>query len=132
MNHIIESPSVSLLDAFNLNKARAEKKSCCDYGFHASVFKYDESVAKDMETLVNEKKVNSFKAYMAPLKENQMISDEDLINVMEKCKQLGAISLVHAENGQLINRKIKEIKELGSYFSICYCSRTCSRKQMVN
>ena len=104
---------MSLLEAFDLNKSRAEKKACCDYGFHLGVSKYDENVAKEMETLVNEKKINSFKAYMAPLKEAQMISDEDLVSVLDKCKQLGAIGLVHAENGQLISRKQKEIKELG-------------------
>jgi dihydroorotase-like cyclic amidohydrolase len=104
---------MSLIEAFDLNKSRAEKKACCDYGFHVSVCKYDENTAKQMETLVNEKKINSFKAYMAPIKENQMISDEDLISVLEKCKQLGALGLVHAENGQLIKRKQKEIKELG-------------------
>lgn len=114
MNHIIENSSTtSLLEAFDLNKSRAEQKSCCDYGFHVSLFKYDQTVAKEMESLVNEKKINSFKAYMAPLNESHMMSDEDLINVLEKCKQLGAIGLVHAENGLLINKKIKEIKELG-------------------
>ena len=114
VNNILENADMPLVEAFDLNKTRAEKKACCDYSFHSSVFKYDENTSNEMETLVNEKKINSFKSYMAPVKDNQMINDEHLISVLEKCKKLGAIGLIHAENGHLINKKTKEIKELGT------------------
>ena len=42
-----------------------------------------------------------------------MISDEDLIKLMKKCKELGAITMVHAENGDLVSECQKKICNLG-------------------
>ena len=112
MNYIQESSSTSLLDAYNLNKTRAEKRAACDYAFHASVSKFDDKVAQDMELLANEKGVNSFKAFMA-FKGSLMLNDEDLIKLLKKCKELGALGIVHAENGDLIEECTHKIKNLG-------------------
>jgi len=65
MNFILENRDMSLVDAFNKNKDLAEKKSCCDYAFHSAVFQYNEKIAKEMEVLVREKGINSFKMFMA-------------------------------------------------------------------
>jgi len=112
MNFVIENREMSLVEAFNLNKARAEKKACCDYVFHSCVYEYNDKVAKEMETLCKEKGVNSFKSFMA-YKDSLMIRDEDLIKVFKRCKELGAIAMVHAENGDLIDECTRKIKELG-------------------
>ena len=103
---------MSLLEAYNQNKAKAEKKACCDFAFHACITQYDEKLAKDMEVLAKEKGVNSFKTYMA-YKDNLMLRDDDLIKVFKKCKELGAIPLVHPENGNLIEECTQKIKALG-------------------
>jgi dihydropyrimidinase len=42
-----------------------------------------------------------------------MINDEDMIKVFKKCKELGAIPMVHAENGDLVIECTKNIKSLG-------------------
>lgn len=49
MNFVIEARSMSLVEAFNLNKSRAEKKACCDYSFHSAIYEFNEKVAKEME-----------------------------------------------------------------------------------
>ena len=112
MNFVLENRTMSLLEAYNLNKTRAEKKVCCDYAFHSCVYNYDEKVAKEMEILAKEKGVNSFKMFMA-YKDSLMMKDEDLIKTFKKCKELGAIAMVHAENGDLIDECQKKIKALG-------------------
>lgn len=45
--------------------------------------------------------VNSFKAFMA-YKDVFMLDDTDLYRMFQKCKEVGAIAQVHAENGNLI------------------------------
>ena len=45
--------------------------------------------------------VNSFKAFMA-YKDVFMLNDTELYNMFKKCKEVGAIAQVHAENGNLI------------------------------
>lgn len=62
--------------------------------------------------LCKEKGINSFKSFMA-YKDSLMIRDEDLIKVFKKCKELGAIAMVHAENGDLIDECTRKIKDLG-------------------
>jgi dihydropyrimidinase len=42
-----------------------------------------------------------------------MLTDEEMIKVMRKSKELGIISLVHAENGDLIEECTKKIKSWG-------------------
>ena len=45
--------------------------------------------------------INSFKVFMA-YKDVFMLDDSELYDVFKTCKQLGAIAMVHAENGSVI------------------------------
>lgn len=88
------------------------KKSCMDYGFHMAITKWDETVSKEMEIMVKEKGINSFKFFMA-YKGALMISDELLLEGFKKCKSLGALAMVHAENGDAVFEGQKKMIELG-------------------
>jgi hypothetical protein len=59
------------------------------------------SVKKEMEILVKDKGINSFKMFMA-YKDVLMLRDDDMYSCFEHCKRLGAIAQVHAENGDII------------------------------
>lgn len=54
-----------------------------------------------MEELCKSHGVNSFKMFMA-YKGVFMLDDSDLYNSFEACKELGAVPVVHAENGDII------------------------------
>lgn len=54
-----------------------------------------------METLVREHGVNSFQMFMA-YKDMMMLRDSELYQVLQTCKDIGAIARVHAENGELV------------------------------
>ena len=49
MNFVLESSEMDLVEAYNINKERAETSACCDFAFHSTMFGYDEKVAKDVE-----------------------------------------------------------------------------------
>ena len=98
---------VSLLDAYKASKTRAESKACCDYAFHVCMRHFDERASVDMGVLANEHGVNSFKLYM------NEASDAELIGFFKRCKELGALALVHAENGALIEEATKRVQALG-------------------
>ncbi len=112
VNFVLENRDMPLLDAYKLNRERADAKVCCDYALHACIYNWNDKVASDMEILTKEKGINSFKSFMA-YKDTFMIKDEDMIQLFKKVKELGALALVHAENGDLIDECQKKIKDLG-------------------
>lgn len=54
-----------------------------------------------MKVLTEEKGVNSFKMFMA-YKDVYMVGDAELHAAFSRCREIGAIAQVHAENGDLI------------------------------
>ncbi|KAJ7963544.1 Dihydropyrimidinase, partial [Quillaja saponaria] len=88
------------------------QKSCMDYGFHMAITKWDENVSREMEIMVKDKGINSFKFFLA-YKGSLMINDELLLEGLKKCKSLGALAMVHAENGDAVYEGQKRMIELG-------------------
>jgi dihydropyrimidinase len=93
-------PGQSPLDALGIWRERAAP-ACLDYGFHMTVSWWDEEFSKDMAILVNEHGIASFKFFLA-YKGRLMLSDEQLMAGFRRCRELGALAQVHAENGELI------------------------------
>jgi len=100
IDFVIPSPKQSLIEAYDTWRGWAEK-SAADYSFHVAVTWWDESVHRDMGTLVKERGVNSFKHFMA-YKNAIMCEDETLVNSFSRAWELGALCTVHAENGELV------------------------------
>jgi dihydropyrimidinase len=119
------------LEAYNQWRERADAKVCCDYGLHAAITTWNDQVAKDMEILTKEKGarangvawnnrqpcmfhlgINSFKVFMA-YKGVFMLQDDEIFQVFTKCRELGGIAMVHAENGSVITELEKEMSTLG-------------------
>jgi dihydropyrimidinase len=106
-----QNPQQNLIETYMQWREWAEK-SVADYSFHVAVTWWDDSVYKDMETLVRDHGVNSFKHFMA-YKGAIMADDEILVNSFSRALELGAIPTVHAENGELVFRLQKELFEKG-------------------
>ena len=98
----IPAPQQSMLEAYRTWRERA-KKATTDYSFHMAVTWWGEQVAKEMATLCQEHGVNSFKHFMA-YKNAIMVDDATLIASFTQARDLGAICMVHAENGDLVFR----------------------------
>jgi dihydropyrimidinase len=111
IDFVIPNPQQPLMEAYNQWMEWAQK-SATDYSFHVAVTWWDESVYKDMGTLVNEHGINSFKHFMA-YKNAIMCEDETLVNSFSRCLELGAMPTVHAENGDLVFHLQKQILEKG-------------------
>jgi len=107
----IPNPQQNILEAYNQWRDWAEK-SVADYSFHVAITWWDDSVHEDMGTLVRNHGVNSFKHFMA-YKGAIMADDEVLVNSFTRARELGAITTVHAENGELVYTLQKEIYEKG-------------------
>jgi len=64
IDFVIPDPKEPLMDAYRKWRGWAEK-AASDYSFHVAVTWWDDSVHRDMGTLVREEGINSFKHFMA-------------------------------------------------------------------
>ena len=111
IDFVIPDPKENLLAAYRKWRGWAAK-AAADYSFHVAVTWWDDSVRRDMGTLVAEHGVNSFKHFMA-YKNAIMADDEVLVNSFTRARELGAICTVHAENGELVFHLQREILKAG-------------------
>src|SRR3954451_5749687 len=111
IDFVLPSPQQSLTDALD-QWSEWGKASVADYSFHVAVTWWSERVEQQMAECVD-RGVNSFKHFMA-YKGALMVDDEILFKSFTRCRDLGALPMVHAENGdavfllqqQLLNRGI--------------------------
>ncbi|XP_036989261.2 dihydropyrimidinase isoform X2 [Artibeus jamaicensis] len=102
----------SLIEAFETWRSWADPQVCCDYSLHVAVTWWSDQVKEEMKVLTQEKGVNSFKMFMA-YKDVYMVGDAELYAAFSRCKEVGAIAQVHAENGDLIAEGEKKMLALG-------------------
>ena len=88
------------------------EKAACDHSFHVAITWWDDTVHRDMEALTKEYGVNSFKHFMA-YKGAIMCDDETLVNSFKRCRELGALATLHAENGELVYTLQQDIYDKG-------------------
>ncbi|CAM4284713.1 dihydropyrimidinase [Palleronia rufa] len=96
----LPSPGQGLLDALKMwdNKST---RAHCDYSFHMAVTWWGEQVFDEMETVVRTRGINTFKHFMA-YKGALMVQDDEMYASFQRLAELGAIALVHAENGDVV------------------------------
>ena len=111
IDFVIPNPQQPLMEAYHTWRGWAEK-AASDYSFHMAITWWDESVRRDMGTLVQQEGINSFKHFMA-YKNAIMCDDETLVNSFKRALELGAMPTVHAENGELVFLLQQEVAAMG-------------------
>ncbi len=96
----LPSPGQSLLEALQMwdNKSTMAH---CDYSFHMAITWWGEQVFNEMQTVVQERGINTFKHFMA-YKGALMVNDDEMFASFQRCAELGSLPLVHAENGDVV------------------------------
>src|ERR1700731_2750416 len=107
----IPDPGQSMLAAYQ-DWRRKSEKAASDYGFHMAVTSWSKQVFDEMEIVVKTYGINTFKHFMA-YKGALMVNDDELYNSFARCAHLGAMPLVHAENGDVIARMQEALLERG-------------------
>ena len=100
-----------LLEALRAWRERA-RSAVADYGFHMAISGWDDRRAEEMRAVVEEHGIPSFKVLMA-YKGTLMVDDGELYQVMKHAARLGAVVLVHAENGDAVAALQQELRARG-------------------
>jgi dihydropyrimidinase len=111
VDHCIPDPGQSMLAAYQ-DWRRKSENAASDYGFHMAVTSWSKQVFDEMETVVKTYGINSFKHFLA-YKGALMVNDDEMYNSFARCAHLGALPLVHAENGDVVARMQEAILERG-------------------
>lgn len=95
----LPSPNQSLLEALQMWDNKTGKASA-DYSFHMAITWWGEQVFNEMKDVVD-RGITSFKHFMA-YKGSLMVNDDEMFASFQRCAELGALPLVHAENGDVV------------------------------
>ncbi len=97
----------TLKNAVQVWHQKAKDKAVIDYGFHLQIAEVTEDVLKEIPSIIEEEGITSFKIFMA-YKNVLQVDDETLFKTLLTAKEHGALVMVHAENGDVIDCLVKK------------------------
>ncbi len=91
--------------------AKADRKAAIDYGFHMNISRYDQQVAAEIPGLLGMgiSSVKVFTAYNNRLR----LGDGEIFRVLRIANESGLLTMLHAENGDVIDVLVTEALEAG-------------------
>ncbi|CAH0343800.1 dihydropyrimidinase [Bacillus sp. CECT 9360] len=92
---------------------KSKDKAVIDYGFHLMISEINERVLEEIPSVIEEEGITSFKVFMA-YKHVFQADDETLFRTLITAKEHGALVMVHAENGDVIDYLTKKALEEGN------------------
>lgn len=112
----IQNEPDGLRSALQEWQARAQGAAHVDYGFHMAITHAGEAALDDMAA-ITEAGVASFKLFMA-YKGELMTRDDEMMQCMERARELGALTMVHAENGDIVDLLVRRARRAGKTAAI--------------
>jgi dihydropyrimidinase len=93
-------------------RAKADPKAAIDFSFHMNITHFDEAVAREIPSLVEEgiTTLKMFTAYNGRLR----LPDGDIFQVMRIAREHGMLPMLHAENGDIIEVLVAEALAAGN------------------
>jgi dihydropyrimidinase len=101
VDFVIQQHPDGLRSSLDEWQERASGAAHVDYGFHMAITQADDGTLADMEPMVEEG-LCTFKVFLA-YKGAIMITDDLFFEVLGRTRDLGALTMVHCENGDAID-----------------------------
>ncbi|HEY9577815.1 MAG TPA: amidohydrolase family protein, partial [Pseudobacillus sp.] len=98
----LTSKGEPLKNAIRTWHEKSKEKAVIDYGFHLMISEVNDSVLEEIPQIIEEEGITSFKVFMA-YKNVFQADDETLFRTLLTAKEHGALVMVHAENGDVID-----------------------------
>ena len=98
----------SLLNAVDEWDRKSKDQICTDISYHMAITGWSEQIFNEMADVVNKRGINTFKHFMA-YKGALMVEDDEMFASFSRCAELGALPLVHAENGDIVAAKQEQL-----------------------
>ena len=111
VDFVLPGPDGSILKAMEDWDRKSAPQICVDIGYHVAICDWTETIHAEMAEVVK-RGVNTFKHFMA-YKGALMVDDDEMFASFRRCAELGAMPLVHAENGDIVAELQKKYMEEG-------------------
>jgi len=112
IDFVTQYPDQNVLDQYHLWHEKAAGNCAIDYGFHQILSDVQDSSLTAMDELVNEG-VTSFKLFMA-YKGVFLSDDGQIFRAFQKGAENGALMMMHAENGSVIDVLVQQALKGGN------------------
>jgi dihydropyrimidinase len=112
VDFVIQQHPNGLRSSLDEWQERASGAAHVDYGFHMAITQADEGTLADMEAMVEEG-LCTFKVFLA-YKGAIMVTDDLFFQVLEHTRDLGAMTMVHCENGWAIDVLVERALAAGN------------------
>lgn len=103
----------SLKSAIETWHTKSKDKAVIDYGFHLQIVEMNENILNELPKVMDQEGITSLKVFMA-YKNQFQADDETLFRTLIVAKDLGALVMVHAENGDVIDFLVKKALSEGN------------------
>ena len=101
----------TLEESINAWHQKADGLAAIDYAFHMNISRFNAEIAKEIPTLPN-KGITSVKVFTA-YNHHLRLQDVEIFKVMRIAKSAGMLSMIHAENGDVIELLVEEALAAG-------------------
>ncbi|MFT3827143.1 MAG: dihydropyrimidinase [Chitinophagaceae bacterium] len=112
IDFILQKQGNSLHAALDEWRSRSNGNCVGDYSFHMAVTDFNEDTRKEIQAMIEEEGITSFKTFMA-YKGALMIDDRQMVGLMQEVKKYGGLINVHATNGDMIDYLVAKHKAEG-------------------
>ncbi|GLY33764.1 dihydropyrimidinase [Kineosporia sp. NBRC 101731] len=112
VDFVVQYPEQDVLSQHQVWQEKAAGNCAIDYGFHQILSDVQDSSLKAMDELIDEG-VTSFKLFMA-YKGVFLSDDGQILRAFQKGAENGAMMMMHAENGAMIDVLVQQAIEAGN------------------
>lgn len=112
-DYAIQRKGQGIIETVEARRKMADPEACVDYAFHCAITDLNDSKLLDEFNASADYGVTSFKCFMVYKKEGMMIDDGSLTRILEKAKETGILTNVHAENPDVIDTRIAQFLKEG-------------------
>lgn len=112
VDFVVQYPDQNPIDQYGLWHEKAAGNCAVDYGFHQILSDVQDSSLSAMDELIAEG-VTSFKLFMA-YKGVFLSDDGQIVRAMQKGASNGALMMMHAENGSVIDTLVQQAVAAGN------------------
>lgn len=105
-DYAIQRKGNGIVETVEARRKLAEPEVCVDIAFHCAITDLAGGALLDEFEAAVEYGVPSFKCFMVYKKEGMMVDDGTLAKILEKSRETGVLTNIHAENPDLIDARI--------------------------